>query len=74
MRLEIPDIKYIAQDANGRVFGYTAEPTHQDYGAFHATGHVTVLAHGRCNPDWGSTLVCLESDSYDYDDGILKRL
>lgn len=67
-------ITHLAQDKNGDVFTYIEEPYpflkwNEWLGACGFP-----LSEGKENPEWQNTLIDLEKDDYDFDDGILIRI
>lgn len=72
-KLDIPVFKYLAQDEEGDIFCYVEEPIGQD-DYWLSDNHIGYMAEGKQNPDWQKTLIDLEKDDYEFEDGILRRI
>jgi hypothetical protein len=56
---DLPDwVAWIAQDANGALWGYEAEPNKQDHGWYeNEVGRIVRLGSGTPPVDWEATLI-----------------
>ncbi len=54
----LPDwVHWVAQDADGRVWGFEVEPQQYQYGWYeNEVGRYLLLTIGAANPDWTSSL------------------
>jgi len=69
-KLNIPVFKYLAQDMCGDIFAYTEEPEISENEWVESSYFVEF---GQFNEDWQKTLIDLEKDDYEFEDGILRR-
>lgn len=67
------DFKYMAQDACGTVVGFAEDPT-DEHEYWSSEGAACNILGGRPNPDWRNTKINLETDGYEFEDGILRRI
>ena len=82
-KIELPEVRYICQDSDGTVhlgFGCDGNvprlvEVDQGYPAEWLI-HKCIYDYikGEPNPNWKNTLIDLETDDYDYTDGILTRI
>lgn len=70
-KLNIPVFKYLAQDMCGDIFAYTAKP---ELDADEWIEQSYFVEFGQFNEDWEDTLIDLEKDDYEFEDGILRRI
>lgn len=72
-KLDIPRFRYLFQDPNGNVFTCTRKP-HADGKWF--GGECFNCLHVSEIPaeNWRDTLIDLDVDDYDFEDGILRRI
>ena len=72
-KFEIPRFRYVAQDMNGKINFMTTNP--REHGN-EWVGDDNFVMHfvGQENPNWRDTLIDLDVDDYDFDDGILRRI
>lgn len=72
-KLEIPKFRYLAQDEDGYVWGNSCKPICTE-SQWIGGGDVVRVRSGKENPNWRNTLINLETDDYDFFDGILRRI
>ena len=72
-KFDIPKYRYLAQDEDGLVWVHTKKPkpkkTEWLGGEFYK-----LMTTGKENPNWRNTLIDLDVDDYDFEDGILRRI
>lgn len=76
-KFNIPSFKYIFQDECGNVWASTEEPTNKDETQFLGARTYQMLSkehEGKENPNWRDTLIDIDVDDYDFEDGILRRI
>lgn len=76
-KLTIPRLRYLAQDADGEVAVYQYLPTIL-YGHSHWTEeYYSTYVHitkGKTNPNWQESIIDLDTDEHEFEDGILRRI
>jgi hypothetical protein len=68
--------KWIAQDENGSIYKFDIEPKMYDDWGFlnvHNRG-LKIIKEGKPNPNFKDTLINIETEDYDINDGILTRI
>ena len=74
-KFEIPKFRYIAQDFIGHIYCYIKKPgLMKNYNGFVSYGEFINIGDGKENPNWRDTLIDLETDDYDFENGILRRI
>lgn len=74
-KFEIPKFRYLFQDENGNVWSSTEKPKNNiDEHQFLGGRTYQMIVDGECNNNWRDTLIDLETDDYDFEDGILMRV
>lgn len=78
-KIELPKFRYLCQDAEGGinigvVKPYIAEENEDLGWTYPRKVFVYYYMIGKPNPNWKNTLIDLETDDYDYTDGILTRI
>lgn len=70
-----PDYKWIAQDADGAIWGFQLEPAANviHNGFYTSVGDNEFVEKGNPNPGWRDSLIDLEKEDYEIVDGILIR-
>ncbi len=79
-KIKFPEIRYICQDPDGMVnIGFNGNiPRIVEFEGcgpewlVHRGYYDQII--GEPNPNWQNTLIDLETDDYDYSDGILTRI
>lgn len=72
-KFEIPKFRYLFQDSYGEVQTCTKEPSAYGY-EWRNGGEYSFIEYGKPNPSWRDTLIDLENDDYEFEDGILRRI
>ena len=72
-KFEIPKLKWLFQDENGVVQVCTIKPTAVGY-VWRRGGEYISVTVGKTNTNWRNTLIDLETDDYDFENGILRRI
>ena len=72
-KFEIPRFRYLFQDLFGEVQACTKKPTPMGY-EWRSGGEYSFIECGARNPNWSDTLIDLETDDYEFEDGILRRI
>ena len=75
-KFDIPKFKYLFQDEDGDVWFCITNPS-SIYGekCEWVGGRQYYLAYsGDENPNWRDTLIDLDKDDYEFEDGILRRI
>lgn len=69
------EINWVAQDADGLVFGYECLPvSHPDNGGWLCiTGAKDYIIAGVYNPNWAESLVDLNTHTYTVEGGVLRK-
>ena len=75
MKLDIPKFRYLFQDLDGEVVAsiYDTYP-HDDLNWWQRTDMHIDVCEGKYNEDWRNTRIDLETDDYEFEDGILRRI
>ena len=73
MKLDIPKFRYLFQDLFGEVQACTKKPTPMGY-EWRSGGEYSFIECGARNTNWRDTLIDLETDDYEFEDGILRRI
>lgn len=72
-KLDIPRYRYLAQDEDGMIWTHTKKPKPKNTewlgGEFHK-----LITSGKENPNWRNTLIDLDNDDYEFENGILRRI
>jgi hypothetical protein len=66
--------KWIAQDRVGGVFFYDKEPTFDNWAFINDGRWIEKIKTGKPNPNFKDTLINLETEDYEINDGILTRI
>lgn len=76
MKLDIPKFRYLAQDANGDVWSHEYMPYISFIGSYANRGDYYYHKDLKVKPNknWENTLIDLETDDYEFEDGILRRI
>ena len=72
-KFEIPRFRYLFQDLFGMVVACTKKPTPMGY-EWRSGGEYSVIEYGAKNSNWRDTLIDLDKDDYEFEDGILRRI
>ena len=72
-KFDIPVFRYVAQDANGKINFMTRNPRIHGYEWLGDDNFVQYVA-GKENLNWRDTLIDLNKDDYEFEDGILRRI
>ena len=72
-KLEIPKFRYLFQDDGGEVQVCTRKPLPAD-DEWRCGGEYSSVEYGARNPNWRDTLIDLDVDDYEFEDGILRRI
>lgn len=73
-KFNIPKFRYLFQDKNGSVWISTDKPITGSYNEWLEGVHYKIIAEGENNPNWRDTLIDLETDDHEFEDGILRRI
>ena len=76
MKLDIPKFRYLFQDKDGVVVAAIKNTRPLKGHIFWDRGHtkLIVIANGNRNKNWRNTRIDLETDDYEFEDGILRRV
>lgn len=74
MKLDIPKFRYLAQDFNGNVFSFVEMPYINECAWYGANPFYFHDVQTEKNKNWQNTLIDLETDDYEFEDGILRRI
>lgn len=72
-KFEIPKFRYLFQDLSGEVQACTRKPCPIDY-EWRRGGEYSFVEYGEENKNWRDTLIDLDVDDYEFEDGILRRI
>lgn len=72
-KFDIPKFRYLFQDLFGDVQACTKKPYPTEYEWRHG-GEYHYIAIGETNHNWRDTLIDLDVDDYEFEDGILRRI
>ena len=70
-KFEIPRFRYLAQDSKGYVWMSIRKPYKFNKDWLDGT---IIIETGKPNQNWENTLIDMETEDYDYTDGILTRI
>lgn len=77
-KFEIPRFRYLTQDGNGEIWMHVELPyTGDNKKEWYCSGGSEMIKHyseAKFNPNWRDTLIDLDVDDYDFEDGILRRI
>jgi len=73
-KFEIPKFRYLFQDEDGDAWSCLTKPVPNDCGDWLGGGLYKLVGSGKENPNWRDTLIDLDVDDYDFEDGILMRI
>ena len=73
-KFDIPRFKYLFQDEDGDIWFSMKIPHPENYGDWMGGGLYSHAEHGKGNADWRDTLIDLDKDDYEFEDGILRRI
>ena len=73
-KFEIPRFRYLFQDEDGDVWHCISKPCAENCGDFLGGGLYKLADSGTQNPNWRNTLIDLETNDYEFKDGILRRV
>lgn len=73
-KFEIPRFRYLFQDEDGDVWHCVTKPVPESYGNWLKGGLYKPAYSGKENPNWRDTLIDLDVDDYEFEDGILRRI
>ena len=77
-KFEIPKFRYLTQDGNGEVWAHTAIPycgvNAKEWYCAGNYGLHKLAGSGEENTNWRDTLIDLDKDDYEFEDGILRRI
>ena len=62
------------QDYNGNVWVCSNKPKKGNYGEWLEGCDYKFIISGLSNQNWRNTLIDLDKDDYDFEDGILRRI
>ena len=66
--------EWIAQETDGYIFFYDEEPLLMPFGFIPNGKDLKLVAKGKPNPNFRETLINLETEDYEINDGILTRI
>ncbi len=70
-KIKLPEFRYLCQDLEGYVWISVEKPyINNNYWV----AALLIYEKGKHNLNWQNTLIDLETDDYDYTDGILTRI
>lgn len=72
-KFDIPRFRYLFQDPFGEVQACTKRPSAMGY-EWRNGGEYSFIGNGTRNTNWRNTLIDLDKDDYDFEDGILRRV
>lgn len=72
-KFKIPKFRYLFQDISGGVVACTLKPKDKCC-EWREGGDYTAIKLGKENPNWRDTLIDLDNDDYEFEDGILRRI
>ncbi len=75
-KLDIPKFRYLYQDLCGHVWCNTEKPHIADADEYWLGGlpYLYCYLDIKENTNWGNTLIDIETDDYEFEDGILRRI
>ena len=75
MKLDIPKFRYLFQDLDGEVIA-TVQDTSvaRDRWYWNRPESHFIVSGGKMNSNWRNTRIDLETDEYEFEDGILRRV
>jgi len=73
-KFDIPKFRYLFQDRDGSVWVVTDKPISDDFWEWSGGVNYKFVITGNTNENWRDTLIDLETDDYDFEDGILRRI
>lgn len=73
-KFDIPRFRYLFQDEDGDTWHCITKPSPQDCGDWLNGGLYRLADPGKKNPNWRNTLIDLDVDDYEFEDGILRRI
>lgn len=82
-KLTIPRLRYLAQDADGNIFAYASIPCiandacdgyEVELWEYPANALMFYIVKGITNPNWRESLIDLDTEDYEFEDGILRRI
>lgn len=77
MKLDIPKFSYLAQDEDGEIWAFCERPILKNSYSIWVCdieGMCIQRKNVRRNKNWQDTLIDLETDDYEFEDGILRRI
>jgi hypothetical protein len=66
--------KWIAQDSNGKIYKFNNRPKLCDWGFMEDEEGLKLIKEGKPNPNFKDSLINLETEDYEINDGILTRI
>lgn len=73
-KFDIPKFRWLFQDEDGHVWFCINEPSDKDEDWMSCGGMYFHVIEGKENPNWRDTLIDLDVDDYEFEDGILRRI
>jgi len=74
-KLDIPKFRYLYQDEDGAVIATTVDiKPFKDRNFWYRQDGVMKISNGNRNKNWRNTRIDLETDDYEFEDGILRRI
>lgn len=73
-KFNIPKFRYLFQDNDGSVYCCIDIPEVSERYSMWMCDTFTLLKKCKNNPNWRDTLIDLETDDYEFEDGILRRI
>ena len=72
-KFEIPRFRYLFQDKDGDVWVSSSKPD-AEIGCWVDGKIYNFKSRGKKNHNWRDTLIDLDKDDYEFEDGILRRI
>jgi hypothetical protein len=73
--IPIPRLRYLAQDEDGNVYVYENMPkAANELGMYSARGLMTHITEGKPNTNWQESVIDLDTDEPEFEDGILRKI
>lgn len=74
-KLTVPKMRYLAQDEDGYVYAYENMPKSEvELGIYLSDGATWDVTNGKPNPNWQESVIDLDADEHEFEDGILLRI
>lgn len=73
-KFEIKKFRWLFQDMNGDVWNGTEKPYYVENDHWGCGGIYDYKSNGDVNFNWRDTLIDLDKDDYEFEDGVLRRI